>query len=59
MPAMRDTVKAIRAAGLKVRVLIGGAPITREYAQEIGADGFASDAGSAVDEAMLLLQAKA
>jgi 5-methyltetrahydrofolate--homocysteine methyltransferase len=60
MPAMRDTVKAIRDAGLSsVKIVIGGAPITREYAQEIGADGYATDAGSAVDTAMALLQAKA
>ena len=59
MPAMRDTVKAIRAAGLSVKVVIGGAPITPEYAKEIGADGYASDAGSAVDTAMALLQGKA
>lgn len=60
MPAMRDTVKAIRDAGLSsVKIVIGGAPITREYAKEIGADGYATDAGSAVDTAMALLQAKA
>jgi 5-methyltetrahydrofolate--homocysteine methyltransferase len=59
MPAMRDTVKAIRDAGLTVKVVIGGAPITQEYAREIGADGYAADAGSAVDAAMGLLQANA
>jgi 5-methyltetrahydrofolate--homocysteine methyltransferase len=59
MPAMRDTVKAIREAGFTVKVVIGGAPITPEYAREIGADGYASDAGSAVDTAMALLQGKA
>jgi 5-methyltetrahydrofolate--homocysteine methyltransferase len=58
MPAMRDTVKAIRDAGLAVKIVIGGAPITLEYAREIGADGYAADAGSAVDAAMELLQAK-
>ena len=58
MPAMRDTVKAIREAGGTVKVVIGGAPITDEYAREIGADGYASDAGSAVDTAMALLQGK-
>ena len=56
MPAMRDTVKAIRQAGLPVKVVIGGAHITQEYAREIGADGYAADAGSAVDAAMALLQ---
>lgn len=59
MPAMRETVKAIREAGLKVKIVIGGAPITPEYAKEIGADGFAPDAGSAVDTAMALVHAKA
>ena len=58
MPAMRDTVKAIRNAGINTKIVIGGAPITLEYAREIGADGYASDAGSAVDAAMELLQGK-
>ena len=58
MPAMRDTVRAIREAGLDVKVVIGGAPITPEYAREIGADGYAPDAGSAVDAAMELVQGK-
>jgi 5-methyltetrahydrofolate--homocysteine methyltransferase len=50
MPAMKQTVAAIRAAGLNgVKVVIGGAPITRQFAEEIGADGFAPDAASAVD----------
>ena len=59
MPAMGETVKAIREAGLPVKIVIGGAPITVEYAREIGADGYAPDAGSAVDTAMALLQGKA
>jgi len=59
MPAMRDTVKAIRDAGLKVRVVVGGAPITREFANEINADGYARDAGSAVDTAISLLRSAA
>ena len=58
MPTMRDTVKALRDAGLAVKIVIGGAPITLEYAREIGADGYAADAGSAVDAAMELLQGK-
>jgi 5-methyltetrahydrofolate--homocysteine methyltransferase len=56
MPAMRDTVKAIRDAGIDVKIMIGGAPVTLEYAREIGADGYAADAGSAVDAAMALLR---
>jgi 5-methyltetrahydrofolate--homocysteine methyltransferase len=59
MPAMRDTVKAIRDAGLAVKICVGGAPITHEFAREIGADGYASDAGSAVDTAMALVLGKA
>jgi len=59
MPAMRDTVKALRAAGLPVKIVIGGAPITDAYAREIGADAFSPDAGSAVDTALALLQGKA
>ncbi len=59
MPVMRDTVKAVRDAGLAVKVMIGGAPVTREFALEIGADGYSPDAGSAVDTAMELLQGKA
>lgn len=57
MPAMRDTVKAIRDEGFDTKVVIGGAPITKEFAEEIGANGFASDAGSAVDTALEVLQA--
>ena len=54
---MKDVVKALKEANLddKVKVMIGGAPITREYADEIGADGYAPDAASAVDEAKKLL----
>jgi 5-methyltetrahydrofolate--homocysteine methyltransferase len=59
MPAMRETVKAIREAGLVVKICVGGAPITIEFAKEIGADGYSPDAGSAVDTAMALLQGKA
>jgi len=58
MPAMRDTVKAVREAGFTLKVIIGGAPITDEFAREIGADGYAPDAGSAVDAALALLQPK-
>ncbi|MDD5260376.1 MAG: corrinoid protein [Methylacidiphilales bacterium] len=59
MPAMRSTVKAIRDAGSQVKIVIGGAPITEEFAKEIGADGYSRDAGSAVDAAMALLHGKA
>ena len=52
MPAMKTTIEALKAAGLSnVKVMIGGAPITQKYADEIGADGYAPDAASAVDKA--------
>lgn len=49
MPAMKETVDAIVESGLrdKVKIMIGGAPVTQSFADEIGADGFAPDAGSA------------
>ncbi len=55
MPNMRGVVEAVRAANLSTRVVIGGAPITPEFAEQIGADGYAPDAGSAVDLARSLL----
>lgn len=58
MPAMKDTVAAIRGAGLgTVKVIIGGAPITQEFANEIGADAYAPDAASGVDVAMKAMAA--
>ena len=50
MPQMANVVKALKEAGLsEVKVIIGGAPVTQAYADEIGADGYAPDAASAVD----------
>ncbi len=49
MPGMKDVVAAVRAAGADCKILIGGAPVTQAYADEIGADGYAPDAASAVD----------
>jgi 5-methyltetrahydrofolate--homocysteine methyltransferase len=58
MPAMKTTVKELRAAGMTaVKIVIGGAPITREFANEIGADGYSADAATAVDVAKQLLAA--
>mgnify|MGYP006292647121 CR=1 FL=1 len=51
MPAMDKTVQAIRQADLDCKIMIGGAPVTRNYAETIGADGYAADAASAVDVA--------
>ncbi len=58
MPAMKTTIQAIRAAGLNaVKVIIGGAPVTQEFAREIGADGYGADAATAVDVARELVTA--
>jgi len=53
-------IKALEKAGLKnkVKVMIGGAPVSRAYADEIGAEGFAEDCTSAVDEAARLMRIK-
>jgi 5-methyltetrahydrofolate--homocysteine methyltransferase len=52
MVGMRDVVAAVRAADLPgVKVIVGGAPVTAEYAASIGADGYAPDAASAVEAA--------
>jgi 5-methyltetrahydrofolate--homocysteine methyltransferase len=57
MPSMRTTIDAIKAAGLrdKVKIMVGGAPLTQAYSDEIGADGYAPDAATAVDVAGQLL----
>ena len=56
MPAMRETVRMIRAAGhADLNILVGGAPITEKYALEIGANAYAGDAASAADVAKSLL----
>jgi 5-methyltetrahydrofolate--homocysteine methyltransferase len=58
MPAMVETVRVIRTSGCpSVKVMVGGAPITQQFANEIGADGYAADAGSAVDKARALVGA--
>lgn len=53
MVNMPEVIKALEAAGLreKVKIMIGGAPITQNYADQIGADGYSPDAASAVDNA--------
>jgi 5-methyltetrahydrofolate--homocysteine methyltransferase len=57
MPPMAQVVKAVKASGLTgVKTLIGGAPVTQRYATEIGADGYAPDAASAVDVAKVLIK---
>jgi 5-methyltetrahydrofolate--homocysteine methyltransferase len=57
MPQMKSVIEALKGAGLDAKVMIGGAPVTQAYAQEIGADGYAPDAASAVDEAKKLIGA--
>ena len=49
MPQMSEVVKALKDAGVEVKTVIGGAPVTQSYADEIGADGYAPDAASAAD----------
>ncbi len=57
MHAMRETINALTASGLrnKVKVIVGGAPVTQEFAKSIGADGYAKDAATAVDKVKELL----
>jgi 5-methyltetrahydrofolate--homocysteine methyltransferase len=55
MPAIDKALKAIKDAGVLVKIMIGGAPVTQDYADKIGADGYAPDAASAVDLAKSLL----
>jgi 5-methyltetrahydrofolate--homocysteine methyltransferase len=57
MPNMKTTIEALKTAGLrdKVKVMVGGAPLTDQYAHEIGADGYAADASRAVALAKSLL----
>jgi 5-methyltetrahydrofolate--homocysteine methyltransferase len=55
MPGMERTIKALKNAGVSVKVMIGGAPVTQDYADRIGADGYAPDAASAVDMAKSLV----
>jgi len=57
MPSMKTTIEALRAAGIRerVKVLIGGAPVTEDYAAQIGADGYGANAASAVPLARKVL----
>jgi 5-methyltetrahydrofolate--homocysteine methyltransferase len=48
MPAMESTVKAVKEAGMATRTIIGGAPVTQAFADQIGADGYSADAPGAV-----------
>ena len=58
MPQMETVISALKEAGCEeAKVMIGGAPVTQKYADEISADGYAPDAASAVDKAKELLGA--
>jgi 5-methyltetrahydrofolate--homocysteine methyltransferase len=57
MPKMAETITALKEAGVRdqIKVMVGGAPVTAEFAEEIGADGYASNAVAAVDQGKALL----
>ena len=55
MPGIEKTIQALKDAGVSAKIMIGGAPITQDYADKIGADGYAADAASAVDLAKSLV----
>ncbi len=59
MPSMKTTIEALKNAGVRgqVKVMVGGAPVTNQYAQEIGADGYGESASSAVHLARKLVGA--
>lgn len=58
MPALKEAVQTIKGSGLTgFKVIVGGAPVTQEFADEIGSDGFAPDAGSAAVKAVELVKA--
>jgi methanogenic corrinoid protein MtbC1 len=58
LPYMRDTIRSLEEAGVResVKVLIGGAPVTPEFAESIGADGYAPDGATAVSTARELAE---
>jgi 5-methyltetrahydrofolate--homocysteine methyltransferase len=58
MPNMKNTIEALKEAGIRdqVKVIIGGAPVTQTYADQIGADGYAEDASRAVAKARSLME---
>ena len=57
MPAMRTTIDALKHAGVReqVKIMVGGAPVTRQFADEIGADGYSDNASAAVTLARTLI----
>ena len=59
MNSMKTTIEAFKAAGIRgnIKVMIGGAPVTEKYAEEIGADGYSTNANGAVALARKLVAA--
>jgi len=57
MPAMKEVIEILKEKGKrdKVKVIVGGAPVSRKFSDDIGADGYAPDAASAVDLCRKLL----
>jgi 5-methyltetrahydrofolate--homocysteine methyltransferase len=55
MPQMQETVKRLQEYGNRIKIIVGGAPITEKFSQDIGADGFAADAASAVEKVSALI----
>ena len=55
MPTMAKTIEVLTGSGVAAKVMVGGAPVTQEYADKIGAAGYAADAASAVDVAKKLV----
>ncbi len=60
MPVMKTTIEALQAAGLRerIKIMVGGAVVTKDYADSIGADGYGADAAEAVNKAKELLSLK-
>ena len=58
LPAMEKTIRVLRDAGCKARIVVGGAVVTAQYAKEIGADFYAKDAKVTVDAARRVFEAE-
>jgi len=55
MMQMKATIEVVKSSGMGVKMIVGGAPLTAEFARQIGADGYAADAASAVEKVKELL----
>ena len=58
MPKMRETINALQEAGVRdqIKIMVGGAPVTQDFADEIGADAYGSNAGAAVEKAKAFVE---